>query len=639
MRKLILLLFSIAWFYTGAQNTDSLLNVIHSNEISQIEQLDAYNKLCKAYLLSNPDKTMEYAKKGLDLAKKENNKILLPKFNEYLGVSFSKKAIYDTAHIYFDKALIQAIETKDIEQEASIFVSIAASQQRQHQYAQAIESYMKALPLYEKTGNDKQYVKALANIGGIYRALKNTALAVPYLDQAKTIAEKNNDIDGMSKIYYDLGIIYFESKELNKALEYETKALKLSRHIRNKSFELGCLQALAAIYLQGLDNYDKALEYGQEALTIAEEMGSKQQIAGIMNILSSIYYFQHHYKESEEAAFKAWELDSTNWARGNNIFMNITKSNIHLGNKEKAIQNLEKFEMLNQKYSDRNLQETLANMEVKYETEKKELQIVSLEKDRRFYLSVGITVLFFFLIILGLLLFRHRFIAQKRQLSETQREIAEQKIIQLEQEKQLIATQAILEGESMERSRLARDLHDGLGGMLSVTKLNLEEIRNKFSDSTLECEHFDKPLKILNETTTELRRIAHNLMPESLIHYGLKTSLNDFCLSIPGCHFHFFGKDLRIENSLETLIYRCAYELVNNSIKHANATQINVQLIIEKSIISLTIQDNGCGFIPTSITDGTGLENIRIRISAFSGKMNIHSSQEKGTEVSIEIEL
>jgi signal transduction histidine kinase len=94
----------------------------------------------------------------------------------------------------------------------------------------------------------------------------------------------------------------------------------------------------------------------------------------------------------------------------------------------------------------------------------------------------------------------------------------------------------------------------------------------------------------------------------------------------------------RLDNRLEVLIYRCAYELVNNAVKHAQAGIINVQLMIDNGVISLTVHDNGIGFDPQTIKLGVGLENIRNRIAVYNGKMTIHSSPDKGTEISIEIE-
>jgi len=259
------------------------------------------------------------------------------------------------------------------------------------------------------------------------------------------------------------------------------------------------------------------------------------------------------------------------------------------------------------------------------------MELTTLEKDRKLYTIINISGFIILLLAMGVLFFMHRLNKQKRKT-------AEQKVKQLEQEKLLIATQAVLDGETAERSRLSRDLHDGLGGMLSVVKLNLKNIKQYATMNGSDAECFGKAIEMLDQSIGELRRVAHHIMPESLMRYGLKVSLEDFCRVIPGAQFQYLGEDPRLDSRLEVLIYRCAYELVNNAVKHANATAINIQLMVDNGVVSLTVHDNGIGFDPQTISFGIGMENIRTRISAYNGKMTIHSSPDNGTEVSIEIE-
>lgn len=318
-----------------------------------------------------------------------------------------------------------------------------------------------------------------------------------------------------------------------------------------------------------------------------------------------------------------------------------------------------KYTDIKTEINNKNVRENLMEMEVKYETEKKEMRIATLEKEQQLYFWLGIAGAVLLLMAFGILFYRHRLNIQKRknieqekelaekqkmladqqrELAEQKNELAEQKIKQLENEKQLIATQAVLDGETAERSRLARDLHDGLGGMLSVVKLNLKEIGYDSMSEKQDVSRFDKALDLLDQSVEELRRVAHHLMPDTLIRYGLRTSIEDFCNSIPIAHFQYLGSKERLDERLETVLYRCTHELVNNAVKYAEATAINVQLMIDENLVSLTVRDNGKGFSPNQVTSGSGLDNIRTRVSAYSGKMTIHSAPGKGTEISIEIE-
>jgi signal transduction histidine kinase len=152
-----------------------------------------------------------------------------------------------------------------------------------------------------------------------------------------------------------------------------------------------------------------------------------------------------------------------------------------------------------------------------------------------------------------------------------------------------------------------------------------------------DVEHFGKALDMLDQSIGELRRVAHHIMPESLMRCGLKVSLEDFVHAIPNTHFQYFGDDFRLDNHVEILIYRCAYELINNAVKYAHATTINVQIIMDSGIVSLTVQDDGIGFDPQTVSAGMGLENIRTRLALYNGQMTIHTAPNEGTEVCIEV--
>lgn len=223
--------------------------------------------------------------------------------------------------------------------------------------------------------------------------------------------------------------------------------------------------------------------------------------------------------------------------------------------------------------------------------------------------------------------------------TKAKKQLADNKVIQLEQEKQLVATQSVLEGETAERTRLARDLHDGLGGMLSAVKLNLFDMKKDVIIEEEDVFRFNKVLEMLDKSMRELRRVAHNMMPESLSRYGLNIALSDFCDSLPNVKFHRFGNNERLNQKLEIIVYRTVHELVNNALKHAEATEINVQLLQEEDRVSVTVQDNGKGFDPTVKTDGIGLISIQNRVTSFNGTMNICSKTGEGTEVNVDFKV
>jgi signal transduction histidine kinase len=284
-------------------------------------------------------------------------------------------------------------------------------------------------------------------------------------------------------------------------------------------------------------------------------------------------------------------------------------------------------------------------LEALYQSEKKEKEINQLQHEKLvsvLMLKKRNTIIFALFIsivlLIGISILFYRNIHHKRVISDQHLELQKQKIKELEREKQLVATQSLLEGETTERARISKDLHDGLGGMLSVVKLKIANMKGNMIMSEEHVATFSGAIEMLDNSISELRRVAHNLMPESLMKYGLNPALTDFCNNIEIVKYHFFGTDRRLDDKLEVAIYRIVHELVNNAIKHAEASLINVQFILEANRVSIVVQDNGKGFDLKQVddNDSSGLKNIRSRVTSFGGKLDLFSAPGNGTEVTVE---
>jgi signal transduction histidine kinase len=274
------------------------------------------------------------------------------------------------------------------------------------------------------------------------------------------------------------------------------------------------------------------------------------------------------------------------------------------------------------------------------ETEKK----VQTEKIKRVNAMVfALSGILLISIVAGVTLYRNYKIT--REVSIQKAKIQEQRIRELEQERQIIALNSTLQGEETERSRLARDLHDGLGGLLSGLKLTLMNMKGNAIITREALDQYDHALGLLDISIKELRHVAHNLMPETLFRYGLKQTLSDFCEGVdtPGLkvNFAFYGLEKRYDEKLEIATYRIVQELVNNSMKHSRATEISVQIVSEEQRLSITVQDNGTGMdIKTAEqASGKGLANIRSRVASFGGHFDLSSEHGKGTEANIEFKV
>jgi signal transduction histidine kinase len=347
--------------------------------------------------------------------------------------------------------------------------------------------------------------------------------------------------------------------------------------------------------------------------------------------LSNIYFHQGRYAESKEYALKAIASDTTDLNIYSNMAANVVRAGIETGDTTNALKYFDIYRRAIDYRADREYQNALMEMQTRYETEKKELKLTALERQKKLGIAITILGALISILVIASLFFRQKAISHKKDL-------AEQQIFQLEQEKQLIATQAVLKGETTERARIARDLHDGLGGMLSVVKLKLIDMKGNLVLPESDVPLFQNALGLLDNSITELRRVARNLMPESLIRYGLKAAITDFCGNIEIVRLHFFGEEKRHDEKVEIALFRIVQELVNNAIKHSGASQINVQLIFEPDRISMVVQDNGTGFDVKSIetTKTTGLNSIRSRVESLNGQLDLLSSPGNGTEVHVD---
>lgn len=602
-----------------------------TESLTEKQKMIEYRNIAGVFSSYAVDSVLVYAPKAIALAEKFDEKDVEIVCYAHLIAAHCFKSNYDSAFMYFDKGREIAVKINDKQSEAGLISLAAYTYKHQGKYNTAIDMYLKVLSINESLKsknegiNNPSSVSTLTNLGRLNRILNNTTIAIEYLDKAieACMTEKMTpDFYELriTKIYNEYAAVYLDQGDLEQALEYAAKSdeINVTNHILNKC-DSKVLQS--RIYLK-LNRFEKALLYINEAMEFANILDDNDLYIKVWMVLSDIYMAQKKYIEAEREAQKAWQADSTDINDSRIIALNIAMANIYTNNKDKAAYYLKKYSEMNELYSKKSFHTTVADMNIKYETEKKELHIASLEQEKQLYTWLGglgvITV------ILGSALFFYR------------NRLNKQRIKQLEQEKQLVATQALLDGETAERSRLARDLHDGLGGLLSLLKLNLNEI-NKTSLTKEDEEYYEKVSEILEESNKELRRIAHHMMPASLMKTGLKTSLSDFCQAIPGVTFQYQGKDIRLDERLEVTLYRCTYELINNAVKYADATKIDVQLLVEDNLISLSVYDNGIGFDPQSVTTGSGLDNIRTRIATFNGKMYI-SSSENGTEITIEIE-
>ena len=576
-----------------------------------------------------------------------------------LGNDFYRLLQYDSALVNYYKALEAVERMRDFAQKnapqnmgnidtelASSYMNIGNVYNMQGMYHEAIDYYQRVLLISDKYDWKDNQIAVSYNIGEIYRGMENHEQTKAYFTKMDSLSYLTNDSVFIAYSKYAWGMYYRMTKDYAKALQNaEVTYAYFSSRPELSNWTALTLRLLSSIYLEGFDDDMRAEEYAQQALQIYDELGLANHNK-IFHTLSQIYLKRGQWRKAEQTALQALAIDDSEPYNTLAQHKVLAKAYAYLNEPAKADEYIDKILELQASWSNQNYQYAIREMEVRYETEKKEALIVAFEEEKR--LMTRLTVAIGAVLLLGLatLFFLWRWTVQKRRLAEKQKklaeqqhQLAEQQVKQLEQEKQLVATQAVLDGEVQERTRLARDLHDGLGSILAAAKYNLADVKKDAPTESAYLERYEKAMSLLDDSIHEMRRIAHHLMPESLSSHGLKRSIADFCNSVPHVKFNYYGDETRLDPKMEVMVYRIMHELVSNALKHASASHILVQIVQDTDCIDLTVQDDGCGFDPSAVSEGMGLANIRTRVAAYNGNLMMDSQPGVGTEVSVELTI
>lgn len=445
--------------------------------------------------------------------------------------------------------------------------------------------------------------RSLLNLANSYQSNNFPDSAMTYYKEALAISQKIKYVSGESASLLGIGNIYFHRYDTGQMKPNYEKALALAKELGDPRGEAIASRGMAFYYFL-LKNFDKAKEFSLASIKLADSAGTKYDQYESMHILSSILYAQHDIIAGEKISARMQLLE--NEIRGDE------------------------------------LQQKTISIEKKFETEKKEAQI-KLQKSQLHqkntlnYILIGSIIAFIIISLLGYRNYKHR---QKLQQA---------KIDELETEKQLAATEAVLKGEEQERTRLAKDLHDGLGGMLSGIKFSLSNMKGNLILTADNARDFERSIDMLDGSIREMRRVAHNMMPEILVKYGLDTALKELCTeidhnSVMQVNYQSVGMhQIELAQTTSVTIYRIIQELLNNIIKHANAKNVLVQLhqSEQEKLLAVTVEDDGNGFDPNLLKQakGMGWQNIQNRVEFLKGKIDLQSAPGKGTSVMIEINI
>ena len=539
----------------------------------------------------------------------------------------SLREIQATAHLVLGKAYTNVLNFEDATRHLTIAQSIA-----------------------EKNIFYTIQAEALNTLGAVYDRNEQNEKAAEYYEKALTISKQTNYLRGTALAEYNLGSVQLEtgpgnSKSIRSSVDLMLKGYNIVNQLKDTQNIIAQSSGISNAYAI-LKNYDSASIILKNAEKLIKATGKEVVYIRHYTRVAKIYNDKKKYPE----AIKYYNIGLV-LAKKYNIprwqcmyYSGLAETYENMGDYKKANQ----YNQLNIKMHDALVSKenfiAAADIQNRYERAKKDneiLKLASVNKQNSTLNTILIGSSFGLLLIsfLGYVNFKNR-----SKISKQQEELQNQKIAELEKDKQLLAIDAMLKGQEEERSRIAKDLHDGLGGLLSGTKLSFMNVKENLPLSAKNTALFDKSLSMLDNTIGDLRKVAHNLMPEALVKFGLHEALRDFCDSIQSSSgiqvlFQQFGEKRKPGNTAEVFTYRIIQELVNNTIKHADASRIIVQLTMSSNKTGITVEDDGKGFDKNNIlrTKGAGLANIKYRVQYFNGGLDIVTSPGNGTSVNIEL--
>jgi two-component system NarL family sensor kinase len=626
--RIVLPLMSIFTKRVSAQDVDSITRqidkmILSATGLKKISSQDSSN--IKGILSevtkqgeSNPDASLPHILKALNLSIQIQSLQYTSLALELLGNYFISREAYKKAITCYITCSKIEEKRKDERRIADLDADLATVYYHMEVFDKSLRYSENALAIYRRYNDSLNITRVLSDLGSLHSSreycekrteeqkLSDFSIAIGYFEESVKLCIQLKNESGVAKGYQNIAAVNNKLKKPEKALEYVQKSLEIFKRQKNPDAIAGALYTMGKTYFR-LNNYSKSITCYTESEEIAKKNNLTGGIQYLYEAMAQAYSESGKYKPAYEYYLK---------------YMTLRDS---VYNSEKSKQILE--------------------FETKYQTEKKEKEIIKLtsEKREKNFLLYSLTGLIIILSVLGYFIFKN--ISHKKLIAEQTIEIKEQHIQELEKERQLIATKSVLKGEESERSRMARDLHDGLGGLLSGVKINLSSMKGNSIITSENAATFDHAIRLLDTSISELRRVAHNLMPETLNRYGLKTALNDFVTEMstkltPVLSFRFFGDDVRYQTQLELTMYRIAQELVNNALKHSAATSICVQLIAETDRVCVQVVDNGKGFDTSGKSgDGKGLISIRDRVTANNGRFELESTPGEGTEATVEFLL
>ncbi len=564
-------------------------------------------------------------------------------FHEDSTYSFPElNQLLDDARQRKDQSTLAAVYEKMANYEGNVLTN----------YERSIEYYRRAYEYNKLLGVQSKLISINQAIADIYIDAGLHTDAIEILE--KLALTKLDDKRYQAKIYYDLNRAHKSRGDLDIAATYLRKALNYNNTIKDT-------QLIVQILFDRIQNFELTYELDSALVASFQSFKLNSKLNDFENIAKSLFHIgyinklQKDYPKAIKYLGKSEEIVPKSPYNTTRKFIYKELADVFSKSKDyqAAYLYLTKYSMLSDSILNKNKIESYTNLALKYGTQDKQSSIAVLTIDKQaaedrniaqrralYFLGGGLAL------VLSALYFIIKFYDQRitsaKIITEQKEEINHQKIRELEDNMKMNSMRSVIEGQETERERIAKDLHDSLGGLLSTIKLRFDNVRSIKSDLS-SLKEYNQAQNLLDTAVEEVRTISRNLQPSSLANLGLVAAVKDLINRFEGenhpeIEFQHYEIPPKIDKMIAMSVYRIIQELLNNSLKHAHAKEILIQLNSDGGDLVIQYEDDGIGFDENSLTQkGMGLENIRSRVNFLHGTIVMDSG--KGSGISVLIRL
>ncbi|MEH6659563.1 sensor histidine kinase [Leeuwenhoekiella marinoflava] len=464
-----------------------------------------------------------------------------------------------------------------------------------------------------------------------------------FLDQYKDLIEDIHD-----QVYFQVYEVIFYSSVLEIKSVYHKKAAQLESLIPQLETNCKLLPKLyleVALFYELSEKYDKSATFYQKVFN--EGKNIPYYTDSRFSAMTKLAYLEHLKGKSNLAIEKLKEVAccyNPQDSLKNTFFVEYYLSKFYEAIQEDSLAlahykaHVEAGHNIN--FRDNTLE--ISRLQVELETEKKanDLLLERQAKKRFLLITLGLLALLFILILIGYLVITNS--KKRRKLAEQQNELEKERVKNLLKEQELASVDAMIAGQEKERTRIAGELHDDLGALMTNVRLHFESLKSSRAPDL-----FEKTDELLNEAYQKVRSIAHAKNSGVIANQGLLKAVKELAQKVSqlnGLEIEVVdhGMTNRLENTLEISIFRIIQELITNIIKHAQANSVTIHLINHGDTLNIMVEDDGVGFETRHVIKrslGMGISNIDRRVEHLNGSLTLESEPGKGTTVIIDIPL